>query len=419
MAGMLARRQDGGVNVPPPSVLLERVRSLPAAGPLLARLGDQPGVHLVGGAVRDLLLGGTPYDLDLLVEGDAAKVAAALDGNLRVHDRFGTSTVTANGFVYDIATARRESYPRPGALPEVAPATLAEDLERRDFTVNAIAIALTGADAGKITSVPNALADLDARRLRVLHDASFIDDPTRMLRLVRYASRLGFSIEPHTLALLTPEALGTVSGARIGTELRLLAREPDPVAALRRLKDLGLDTAIHPGFGLSDEALARRALALLPPDGRRDRLALAVALRGLPGQELERLLDHLAFEASDRDAILAAAGRAQALAQSLAEATEPSEIARAASGAGPELVALAGALGPIEPARQWLTALRDVKLEIHGGDLLAAGVPQGPSIGKGLRAALAAKLDGRARGREAELCVALKAAHGDGLASDP
>jgi tRNA nucleotidyltransferase (CCA-adding enzyme) len=395
---------------------LEQARSLPAAGPLVARLPDAPTVWLVGGAVRDLLLGGAPFDLDLAVEGDAAGFAASLGGELKVHDRFGTSTVALDGFTYDIARTRRETYAHPGALPDVEPAPLAEDLHRRDFTVNAIALALAGERAGELSAVPAALEDLGARRLRVLHDRSFVDDPTRLLRLVRYATRLGFEIEPHTRALadaaIESGAIETVSGPRVGAELRLLAREPDPVRALLGLRELGLDAAIHPGFGLNVEDVARRALALMPDDGRRDRLALAVAARGVPQLELAALLDSLAFEAEDRDAIVLAAGRAGVVASALEAASAPSEIADAVGGSPPELVALAGALGAEPQAREWLERLRHVRLEIDGRDLLAAGVPEGPAIGRGLRAALAAKLDGRASGREPELAEALHAAGG-------
>ena len=387
--------------------LLERVRALPAARPLV--LADR--VYLVGGAVRDLLLGEAPIDLDLVVEGDADAYARSLGGSLTGHDRFGTATVLLDGFVYDIAQSRRETYAHPGALPEVEPAPLAEDLERRDFTVNAIALALVD---GELTAAPDALEDLEDRRLRVLHDRSFIDDPTRLFRLVRYASRLGFEIEPHTLSLATAAigggALGTVSGPRIGAELRLLAREEDPVAGFMSLRALGLDRAIHPGFGLDDEALARRALELLPADARRDRLVLAVAGRHVPAAELVRLLDATAFEAEDRDAIVASAARAEDLARALAVAQAPSQIAAAATDAPAELVALAGALGPERQAREWLETLRHVRLSINGRDLLAAGVPEGPAIGRGLRAALAAKLDRRASGREQELAEALSAA---------
>jgi tRNA nucleotidyltransferase (CCA-adding enzyme) len=406
------------VSRPTPEELLERVRSLPAGAQVMRRLAGQPRVYLVGGSVRDLLLGGGPSDLDLVVEGDPDAVARRLSGTIVAHDRFGTATVTAGGFSYDIARARRESYERPGALPDVSPTGLDDDLRRRDFTVNAIALALTGARAGELTAVPGALDDLDAHVLRVLHDRSFIDDPTRLLRLARYASRLGFGIEPHTreLALdaVRSGALDTVSGPRTGAELRLAARERDPVAALSALAGLGIDRALHPRFGLEQPELARCALELLPRDGRSDRLALAVAARGIPADGLAALLDRLAFEAADRDAIVATATRADDVAAALSVAQRPSEIAEVVAGAPPELVALAGALGAPEAARAWLGLLRDVRLQIDGRDLLEAGVPEGPAIGKGLAAALAAKLDGRIHARDEELAVALDAARDGG-----
>jgi tRNA nucleotidyltransferase (CCA-adding enzyme) len=415
---VLAGWEDLRVDVPSAPEMLELVGNLPAAAPLLGALADAPGAYLVGGAVRDLLLGGQPVDLDLVVEGDAAAAASRIGGEPIVHDRFGTSTVCAGGFTYDVARARREHYPTPGALPEVEPASIDEDLLRRDFTVNAIAVALDGELPGAVHAAPRAIEDLDGQLLRVLHERSFIDDPTRLFRLVRYASRLGFDPEPATDALaraaLDEGALATVSGPRIGAELRLLAREPDPVAALAALRASAIDRAIHPSFGLADEALARRALALLGADGRRDRLALAAATRAVPAQQLGELLDALAFESADRDAIVAAASGGPELARRLAGAARPSEIARAARGAGAEEVALAGALGPEEPARWWLERLRHVGLEIDGGDLLRAGVPEGPAVGRGLAAALAAKLDGAVAGRDGELAVALRAAQETG-----
>jgi tRNA nucleotidyltransferase (CCA-adding enzyme) len=406
------------MEVPPPKELLAKVRALPAAPALLDHLPDTVPVYLVGGAVRDLLLDGRPLDLDLVVEGDPAPVAADLGADVRTHDRFGTSTVTVDGFTYDLARSRRETYAHPGALPDVSPAPLSEDLLRRDFTVNAMAIALVGPAAGGLAAAPSALEDLERHSLRVLHDASFIDDPTRMLRLARYASRLEFEIEPHTRALLDAaleaRAIETVSGSRIGAELRLLGREPDPVTALRCLGELGIAHAIHPALGLDDEPLARRALALLGDDGRRDRLAVALAARHVPGHELAHLLDTLAFEAADRHAILAAATKARALAGELERARRPSEIADAVGEAGPELVSLAGALGPERQAREWLGHLRHVRLEIGGNDMIEAGVREGPAIGLGLHAALSAKLDGRVSGREAELREALQAARDSG-----
>ncbi|MGI8413961.1 MAG: CBS domain-containing protein, partial [Solirubrobacteraceae bacterium] len=308
---------------PPPSELITLVRALPAAVPMLDRLGDGGGVHLVGGAVRELLLGGQPQDLDLVVVGDAAAVARRLGGELRAHDRFGTCTVVADGFTYDVAYARRETYAYPGALPVVEPASLFEDLRRRDFTVNAAAIALGGPRPGKLTAVPGALEDLPAHRLRVLHDLSFVDDPTRLLRLIRYQSRLRFGPVPGTrrlaLAAVRGGALRTVSGARVGAELRLLAREQDPVAALHALRELALDSAIHPGFGLRDPPLARRALALLPGDGRGDLLALALCARGIGVGGLADLLAPLTLRARKQETILEVAGRGNQIARALSE----------------------------------------------------------------------------------------------------
>lgn len=411
------RCKDPGVEGSPPyepREFLERVRALPAAAPLLERLGDAQGVFLVGGAVRDLLRGESPPDLDLEVEGDPDELISRLGGVVRRHQRFGTATVELEGFIYDVAAARRERYPEPGALPEVHPASAHEDLTRRDFTVNAMAVALSGPRGGELISVPGALSDLRAGVLRVLHDRSFEDDPTRLFRLARYASRLRFELEPGTerlaRAAVDQAALSTVSPARIGSELKLLALEARPVEALQAAGHLSLDRALHPAFGLADPPLARRALGLLPADGRADLLALAVAARDVPADELIDLLERLAFDASARDRIAAAAIGAPAAAMALETAASDSAVAAALAGAPPELAALAGALGPSARAADWLARLRHVQLEIDGRDLIGAGVPEGPAVGHGLQAALGAKLDGRASGREAELAEALRAA---------
>ena len=402
-------------------VLLSRFSALPAAHPLLARLGETDGVYLVGGAVRDLLLGGTPLDLDLVIDGELASVGALLGAPDKVHDRFETRTVSLDGFTYDVARSRRETYAHPGALPTVEPAGIEEDLGRRDFTVNALALGLAGDSRGRVLAAPHSLEDLHARQLRVLHPRSFIDDPTRLLRLARYAGRLGFAIEDATrrlaeaaAAMRTPD---TVSGPRLGAELRLLAEQGDPVRGFRILAELGVDEAIASGFGIRSRDrvdLAQRALALLPSDGAPADLVLAVAALDIPGLEVPALLDRLAFPAARRERIVATATRGPELSQRLGAATAPSEIAAAVGSGPPELVALAGALDATAAARRWLDELRHVRLDITGDDLLAAGVEPGPALGAGLAAALAAKLDGLVGGRAGELAVALEAAREQG-----
>lgn len=403
-----------------PARLLERFQALPAVQGLQTRLAPTSAeIYLVGGAVRDLVLGREPRELDLVVDSDLEPVVLALAGERREFERFGTATVTRDGFVYDLARSRSESYERPGALPDVAPADLAADLGRRDFTVNAVALGVYGAARGRLLAVEHALEDLATGQLRVLHAASFVDDPTRLLRLVRYASRLGFQVEPATLALaeaaVASGALQTVSGNRLGAELRLAAREPDPISALTALHPLGLDAALAPGFGLAKPEAARLALELLPADGDGAALVIAAAALDMEPVELDRMLARLAFAAAARDVIAAAALRAPALADGLPAAATASAVAAAVGTAPVEAVALAGGLAGrgsagAQTARRWLQEWRLVTLEIDGGDLLAAGVVPGPAVGAGLRAALAAKLDGRARGRTDELAEALRAA---------
>ena len=353
------------------------------------------------------------------------------------HERFGTAIVEwkgdrEEGGRIDIATARRERYPAPGALPEVQAASLEEDLRRRDFTVNALAVALAGPRPGELHAASHALEDLRARRLRVLHDRSFIEDPTRLWRLARYRARLGFTVEDHTARLaagaVAGGALGTVSLARIGAELRLALGEADAVAALAALDVLGVLAALHPRLRF-DARLAREALELLSgaeggaeSDPRPDLLLLAVLCRPMAVDVLEEdvegdidaLLGGMEFRASESAVVTRAAICAGTLAEALARAEEGSAIYEVASCESLEGVALAGAWD--EPwsntrtaVHRWLTELRNVRLEITGADLLTAGIPEGPEIGRRLRAALCARLDGElADGREAELAAALQ-----------
>src|SRR5215208_6470765 len=231
------------------SNLRERVRRLPGMDRLLPAVEGLPPTYLVGGAVRDLLRGANGVDLDLAVEGSARSAARTLadrlGGQAREHDRFGTATVKADGLSFDLAGTRRERYERAGALPTVEPAPLAEDLGRRDFSINALAVGLTGDDLGHVYDPHGGLQDLDAGVVRILHGGSFIDDPTRLLRALRYEARLGFAMDADTekraREAIAAGAPATVSGTRIGDELLDLLAEEKAAAAVRRLRELGLD----------------------------------------------------------------------------------------------------------------------------------------------------------------------------------
>jgi tRNA nucleotidyltransferase (CCA-adding enzyme) len=385
--------------------VVARVSALPQVASITGAATDLPDVYLVGGTVRDLILGREFVDVDLAVDGDTLSVAATIGTPSGGETRFGTVSVTSDGYRYDLARTRSERYPHPGALPEVAPAGIDADLDRRDFTVNALAVGLTGSRAGELIAAAGALRDLDNRQLAVLHERSFLDDPTRLMRLARYAARLGFNVAPHTRQLaeqaISSGALDTVSGTRIGNELRLLANEPDPIAAFEASAALGLSWELDP-------EMTRRALSALPEDGRADLLVLAAVFGPQPNKQLIAELDGLGFTATDRDAITEAATKSASLAQRLSNAHTPSEIARVVGASGIETVALAFSQGSPSQSRAWLRDLRHVKLEITGADLIEHGIPQEPAIGQALARAKAALLDGRASDRGSQLEVALK-----------
>jgi tRNA nucleotidyltransferase (CCA-adding enzyme) len=340
---------------------------------------------LVGGAVRDLLLGGTRADLDVVVERDAAEIAALLGAEPHSHERFGTASVDLEGTRVDVARARRETYPHPGALPDVEPATLRDDLRRRDFTVNAMALPLLGQP--KLIDPHGGQADLHAGLLRVLHSESFVDDPTRSLRAARYAARLGFAIEPETLRLLNAidVDLGSVSADRILAELKRIVSEDSGPEALELLVKWGGIAGID--SAAPHRVRAARELVADPDWAEVARNRDVVLHAAAPLRQDESLTRRL----------VGAVPESPSHGVSLLRHAEPYDIVAAR---------LAGA----EWLDGWARSWRKVRLEIGGDELMEAGIAQGPAVGRGLEAALAAKLDGDIATREEELRVALAAA---------
>jgi tRNA nucleotidyltransferase (CCA-adding enzyme) len=399
--------------------LRERVRRLPGVDRLLPALEGLPPAYLVGGAVRDLLRDEVPADLDIAIEGDGRSVARAvadrLGGEIREYERFGTADVVLPDHTIHFATTREEVYDAPGELPRVAQTSLSEDLRRRDFTVNTLAIGLTGDDLGHLYDPFGGLADLDAGLIRVLHDGSFLDDPTRLLRAVRYASRLDFALEQETERLareaVAADALSTVSGKRIRADLMALLGEHDVGRAIECMRELEIHSALHPELDPDPELVASAALGAAAIGADRGIAALAALVESAP-EKLDLWLADLDLLAEERDAASRAARVAPRIAMALRERDHsPSELRELLWREPLETLALALALrAPSEPILRWVTDLRGIGLEISGHDLLAAGVPEGPAVGRALEETLRRKLDGVVSGRDAELETALQLA---------
>ena len=332
--------------------------------------GGEP-VYLVGGAVRDLLLGRGRADIDLVVEGDAAALAERLGAEVTSHERFGTAKVKLDGHEVDIAGARSESYPQPGALPVVGPGPASRPTCAAATSRSTRWRSRCGASRGLIDP-HGGEADLAARQLRVLHDDSFVDDPTRAIRAARYASRFGFELEEHTAELIAPGR----SGHGLGRPARGRAAAP----RCRRERREGF--ALLAEWGLVE--LRRRGGRAGRADGRAARQRAMAGLRA----------------ARSRPARRGAGPPRGEVALAAAEPERPSEaVALAAPHDGIELV-LARALGA-EWLDRYVGEWRDVALEIDGSDLIASrpqpGPGAGPRLGGGV-AAQARRRDRRPRG---------------------
>lgn len=260
-----------------PAELPRRLAALPGVTGLReAAQGAGAPVYLVGGSVRDLLLGAARADLDLVVEGDIRPLAKALGGKLVEHERFSTASVALDGLEIDIARARSEAYEHPGALPTVSPATITEDLDRRDFTVNSMALVLDG--SSELLDPRGGVADLRAGVLRVLHERSFIDDPTRALRAARYAARLGLTLDAETERLLREADLDAVSTDRVVAELAHIAEEASSSSALELVERWGLlDLGPGPRLAAAIERLCEASPGWADFADRDTAILLAVA----------------------------------------------------------------------------------------------------------------------------------------------
>lgn len=394
-----------------------RLRAIAAV--VAAREEGAPDVFVVGGTVRDILLGEEHGDdIDLAVEGDAIAfanlLAEALAGHATPHRKFGTAVVSDGSDQHvDVVTTRRESYHAPGALPTVEHAELAHDLHRRDFTINAMAVSLGPDDLGSLFDPHGGRADLAGGAVRVMHDASFVDDPTRILRGITYEARYGFRFDEHTEALARSSVasghLGDLASSRLRDELVDLLEDPRASAGIRRLGEIGVDTAIHPRLRGDDAAaeLFTRALALREELGVAVptwRLGLAVLARGMSTDEEYDWLERLKVRRRDVDRIVGAVTVAPRIVERLrADRLDPAQVVALADPFAPDAPLLALARDDRPELREYFARLRDVHLEIGGADLIELGLAESPRIGEILAEIRRRKLNGELEGRAAEL----------------
>ncbi|MGI6487974.1 MAG: CBS domain-containing protein [Syntrophomonadaceae bacterium] len=401
------------------------VSILEMAGKIAADMGYT--VYMVGGVVRDIFLQVPNFDVDLVVEGDgpalAHNLARALGGRARVHDRFKTAVVVLpEGFKLDIATARTEYYEFPAALPRVEKSSIREDLYRRDFTINTMAICLNPDRFGELIDYFGGRKDLQAGLIRVLYNLSFIEDPTRILRAIRFEQRYRFQIEPETLRFareaIARRLLGRLSYNRIQQELGLILEEKDPVPALRRMDEIGVWHYVLPEVKLDNEVwiMLRRiphilgwlAERWLEPSPRSAVVYILAILSPLTEEQIEQVLNRYQF---DRE--VARTIRMAREVPYLAEEIEAnpglamSELDHKVRRLSIEnivyLLLCFTSTEPWEKVVQYLELREDVRIQVSGYDLKRLGIKQGPVYQQILDELYGACLDGLVNDYEDEL----------------
>ena len=415
----------------------DRMAARPELQPLLQVVqqlsAGYRGVYLVGGFVRDVILEEPNTDVDIAVEGEgiefARRLAAELGGRVRAHTKFNTAVVILDNVKpqlrVDVASTRTEFYDYPAALPTVEHSSIRHDLYRRDFTMNAMAVSLAFHDFGRLLDFFGGLKDIEARVIRVLHNLSFIEDPTRIFRAIRYENRLGFRMDPHTLGLargcVEMNLVGNLSSARLRDELIWLFSEREVEHTILRIGELGLAPSIHPDLAADSvtAGLIRRAddaahRFQLEDDIKRWRLRLACLARKMEAGQLDLWTGQMKLKRADAERITAAA----VLARQATQRLQGQPLSRAqlydlmvklpAEGLA---LAAAGASGPAkEQIELYLAELRHISLDISGKDLIEAGLPESPLLGRVLERVRQMKINGEVGGKGEQLGAALRLA---------
>ena len=388
----------------------ELVNFMWLAGEIAHTRGEK--IYLVGGVVRDLLLGQANLDLDLVVEGNAIELAGRLkelnQGKVITHPRFNTAKLQWDKWSVDLATARAETYDKPGALPGVTPSSIDNDLSRRDFTINAMAISLNPGYYGQLVDPCGGRDDLKGKLIRVLHEKSFIDDATRVWRALRYEQRLDFHLERKTLTLLKRDIdmLDTISNDRIRYEIECILEEKYPEKVFRRAEELDVLAKLHPalkGNGWLAAKFDQLRQLNQPPEVE---LYLAFLAYPLTSEEVEQFISRLNLPKSLAQTVrdtIAVKDKMRSLA---IPALSPSNIYHLLDGYSfPALVANSLATeSPVanQNIRLFLNKLKGIKVSLTGDDLKRMGIAPGPQIREVLELIHQARLNGRVNTRQDE-----------------
>jgi len=382
----------------------------------------------VGGIVRDLFLRVPNLDVDIVVESDGITFAGMLvkkaGGRIKTHQKFGTAIVVLpNGLKIDIATARLEYYDAPAALPTVELSSIKKDLYRRDFTVNTLAVRLNRKRFGELIDFFGGLRDIKDKTIRVLHSLSFVEDPTRVLRAIRFEQRFDFRLSKHTQNLIKTavnmKLFNRLTGERIYTELMLMFSEAEPLKVLRRMKEWDLLKFIHPGLKATAEVerlfdeigktltwfrLLYLDLKVEPSYvyflGLIDRLKDSIAEETLARLAVPiRLRERIRLSRTRyRDVLYVFYKEPKLPLSRVYDLLKPFDI---------EAILLMMAKAKKDTAKKYislyLTRLRDIKVTLTGDDLKALGIPPGPRYRKLLKELLDARLDGTVKNREEEI----------------
>ena len=392
----------------------EQMQLLRRAAEESARRGVR--LYLVGGAVRDALLGLPVADIDLVSAPGGAdfgrELAGALGGEVVASSQFGTHKIMAGGITFDLAMARTESYDHPGALPSVRPAGILDDLARRDFTINAMAVEVRGESWGDLQDEFGGLADLRRGLVRTLHDGSFRDDATRILRAARYAGRYGYRIEAATQRALDRDLayLDAIKGDRLRHELERVFDEPRAAPILRLLRDAGVLHAINPSLGADEAVLAQIDEIAIGPERGPTPVMLSLLVSSLPAEAASALARRLNMGAGWSRVVRDTIALRDVLGRLKRSGLRPSEVGDLLSTYDEHVLRAGAALASDELAASWvrryLDELRHVRPLLDGNDLLALGVERGPDVGALLRALRRARLDGEVHTREDEVAYA-------------